>query len=322
MKFVIYLTVVCISVFVVAYLISIGFDKLTTEEVIIEDLNVSQDYEYPTTVLFLADQQRDSYGIDSFVYQLQNIKYKKLQPLETSLLIVDPENGDGELQFTKEQIKALHSNKKYIVAYMDIGEAENWRKYYKDLPKDIIGIENADWEDCFYVMFWSEVWKRITFNRIDMYLDLGYDGVYLDMIDVYEYWEKQGVKDAKKQAINFVKEISVRVKAKNPKYLVIVQNAVELLKEVDYIDYLDGVGAEDTFYVKDKKAPWQKNDLEYLDYAISKGKFVLAIDYSKKLNNRCNFVNKARVHKFVPFVAPRNLDSFVHFSCPQIGYKQ
>ena len=238
------------------------------------------------------------------------------------MLVVDPENGSGQLQFTKSQIKELHQNKKYVIAYIDIGEAENWRAYYKDMPKDIIGIENPDWKNCFYVAFWQPYWKQLTYDRVNTYLDQGYDGVYLDMIDVYEYWQKQGITSSKQDAINFVVEISNRVKARNSSLLVIPQNAVELLKEQDYINYIDGVGAEETFYSNDKKASWSSNDLEFLDYAISKGKFVLSIDYSTKLNNRCNFVNKALAHKFVPFVGPKDLDAFVHFNCDVIKYSQ
>ncbi|PIU22127.1 MAG: hypothetical protein COT14_02735 [Candidatus Diapherotrites archaeon CG08_land_8_20_14_0_20_30_16] len=322
MKFSIYALIICFLLFFGVYLVNLCIEKVTYEQVILEDTGIKQTNLYPTGYMFLADKQRDSYDIESFVYLLQNSNYDELKSLQTSLLVIDPENGDGELQFTNEQIKDLHSNKKYVIAYIDIGEAENWRSYYKNMPKDIIGIENPDWEDCFYVAFWQPYWKQLTYSRIANYLDNGYDGVYLDLIDVYEYWQEQGVKDAKQKAIDFVKDISVKVKAKNSNLLVIPQNALELLKENDYINYIDGIGAESTFYDTDKSASWSKWDLEYLDYAISKGRFVLSIDYSKKLNNRCNFVNKAKAHKFVPFVGPKDLDLFVHFSCPEIGYSQ
>jgi len=322
MRFTLFAVIIAAVLFLGYFAVNFAVEKLTYEEVILEDVNLPKSNLYPTGYMYLADQTIQNYGIKSFAYQLQDSSFDELKSLSTSLLVIDPEDGDGDLQFTKEQISEIKKNKKYVIAYIDIGEAENWRTYYDSMPKDIIGMENPDWEDCYYVAFWQPYWEQLTYDRINKYLDSGYDGVYLDMIDVYEYWQKQGISSAKQDAINFVIDISNKVKGRNSNLLVIPQNAVELLKEKDYINYIDGVGAEESFYYNDAKASWSKWDLEYLDYAISKGKFVLAIDYSKKLNNRCNFVNKAKAHKFTPFVSTKDLDTFVHFNCDSIKYSQ
>lgn len=44
-------------------------------------------------------------------------------------------------------------------------------------------------------MYWTKPWRDILFGQSDSYLDkvlaAGFDGVYLDVVDAYEYFEEQ-----------------------------------------------------------------------------------------------------------------------------------
>jgi cysteinyl-tRNA synthetase len=44
-------------------------------------------------------------------------------------------------------------------------------------------------------MYWTKPWRDILFGTEEAYLDqilaAGFDGVYLDVIDAYEYFEEQ-----------------------------------------------------------------------------------------------------------------------------------
>jgi cysteinyl-tRNA synthetase len=257
--------------------------------------------------------------ITSFVYQLQNEKFEELLAENVSLLIVDPENGDGELQFTKEQIKQFKESGKIVLAYISIGEAENWRKYWKKewdrKPPTWIGEEDPEWEDNFYVQYWNPEWKSIVFQRLDQILPIGYDGVYLDMVDAYDYWEEKGYKNTKDEMIKFVGEIRNKVKTINPDALIFPQNAVELLDSREYLALIDGIGVEDTFY-KDNKVPeWSEWDLSYLEKAIAANKTVLAVDYSTDPAIQCDFIKKSKEHGFIPYVSVRELDRIMHVNC-------
>ena len=80
---------------------------------------------------------------------------------------------------------------------MSIGEAEDYRYYWmpgwtEGYP-DWIVEENPDWTGNFKVKYWDPDWQEIIFGNDDSYLtkiiDSHFDGVYLDIIDAYEYFE-------------------------------------------------------------------------------------------------------------------------------------
>lgn len=82
---------------------------------------------------------------------------------------------------------------------MSIGEAEDYR-YYWQLEWDInppswIDKENPDWQGNYKVQYWNESWQNIIFGSDKSYLDkiieTGFDGVYLDIIDAFEYFENK-----------------------------------------------------------------------------------------------------------------------------------
>lgn len=85
-----------------------------------------------------------------------------------------------------------------VIAYMSIGEAENYRFYWKQDWKtgspSWLREENPEWPGNYAVRYWHPDWKKIIYGNSDAYLDrilaAGFDGVYLDKIDVFEYFEK------------------------------------------------------------------------------------------------------------------------------------
>ncbi|MCP4312909.1 MAG: hypothetical protein GY790_16730, partial [Bacteroidetes bacterium] len=108
---------------------------------------------------------------------------------------------DEDLPFTAEEIgqmkSKLNGGTRLLIAYMSIGEAEDYRFYWqeewsRDLPSWIDG-ENPDWEGNYKVRYWEEEWQAVIYGSQDSYLgkilDAGFDGVYLDIIDAYEYYE-------------------------------------------------------------------------------------------------------------------------------------
>ena len=84
-----------------------------------------------------------------------------------------------------------------IVAYMSIGEAEDYRYYWKPSWKinnpSFIVSSNPSWPGNYKVQYWDSTWQSIIFGNDDSYtkkiLSAGFDGVYLDIIDGYSYFE-------------------------------------------------------------------------------------------------------------------------------------
>jgi len=115
------------------------------------------------------------------------------------LLITDAFYDDA--LFTPADVEALRAKanggKRLVVAYMSIGEAEDYRYYWQDEwkkhPPSWMAEENPEWEGNYKVKYWEKEWQDIIFGNEDSYLqkilDAGFDGVYLDIIDAFEYFE-------------------------------------------------------------------------------------------------------------------------------------
>jgi cysteinyl-tRNA synthetase, unknown class len=103
--------------------------------------------------------------------------------------------------FTNAEITAMklknNGGSRLIISYMSIGEAEDYRYYWQDAwnsaQPEWIEVENPDWEGNYKVKYWNDDWKAIIYGNNDSYvkkiLDAGFDGVYLDIIDAFEYFE-------------------------------------------------------------------------------------------------------------------------------------
>ena len=97
--------------------------------------------------------------------------------------------------------------------------------------------------------------QRIVYDYLDKILAAGYDGVYLDIVDAYEYWgpgEPSGLDrpTAEWEMVRFVKSIAeyARVTRKHQGFEVFVQNAESLSVHSDYVRTVSGIGKEDLFY--------------------------------------------------------------------------
>ena len=84
-----------------------------------------------------------------------------------------------------------------VIAYLSIGEAEDYRYYWKEEydenpPEWMLG-ENPRWEGNYPVKYWDENWRDIIATGDGSYLSrilkAGFDGVYLDIVDAYETFE-------------------------------------------------------------------------------------------------------------------------------------
>ena len=104
--------------------------------------------------------------------------------------------------FKDEEIVQLKNKQndrsRLVVSYMSIGEAEDYRYYWNSSwehdPPDWLAGENPDWPGNYKVRYWNPAWQAIIYGSENAYLDkilnAGFDGVYLDIIDAFEYFEE------------------------------------------------------------------------------------------------------------------------------------
>jgi len=108
---------------------------------------------------------------------------------------------DDNIEFSPDEIALLknkaNGGKRLILSYMSIGEAEDYRYYWisswhENTPFWLEG-ENPHWQGNYKVRYWEPEWQNIIFGNDNAYLDkiinAGFDGVYLDIIDAFEYFE-------------------------------------------------------------------------------------------------------------------------------------
>ena len=85
-----------------------------------------------------------------------------------------------------------------IISYMSIGEAEDYRFYWQsdwEVGNPVwLDAENPNWKGNYKVRYWDKNWQAIIYGSDGAYLDKiiskGFDGVYLDIIDAFEYFEE------------------------------------------------------------------------------------------------------------------------------------
>jgi cysteinyl-tRNA synthetase, unknown class len=144
-------------------------------------------------------------------------------------------------------------------------------------------------------------------------LELGFDGVFLDRVDVYQEVGKR-CPDAEHRMVDFVVRLAAHARKKNPHFMVIVQNAEELLKHRRLIEAIDAVAKESLFlgWGPTRNAGNQsavRNSIRFLTLAKQAGRPVFVIDYARNRAAAESSRRKIEQLGFVPYIGPKALDA-------------
>ncbi len=269
-------------------------------------------------------------SVNSFLYQLQDIDLEAVGQTGYDLVVMDyAANGSGETAFNAAQIEALRNSPggpKIIISYMSIGESEDYRFYWNpdwDANNDgqpdegvpsWLDIQNPYWAGNYKVRYWDSTWQAVIFDYTDRLLDAGFDGAYLDIIDAYEYYEKQGRETAAQEMAEFVAAVAAHAHQRNPDFYIFPQNGAGLAEQIPtYLDSVAGIGQEDIYYGYEDDdqltPPEATTELEgYLDLFKNAGKLVLTVDYATTPAHIDDAYAKSQTKGYVPFVTVRDLD--------------
>lgn len=257
-----------------------------------------------------------AFSTDSrFVYVLQKVGIKQLLRADFDVAVVDPDDS----RLTSKNLVSLQGQGKKIIAYLSIGEAEDYRPYWKagwcaGSPA-FIDEENPDWDGNYKVKFWDRIWQDMIYNRLDEIVKTGYDGVYLDVVDAYQYYQCKGYVFASIEMINFVYSLSRRAKSLKEDFLIIPQNAEELSTDYAYLKSIDGIGREDIWFADDISVSKPETDLaiKYLLRIKQSGKFVFVICYAKNEMTKNKFLDFSKRYGFIPYIGNKELDTLEGF---------
>lgn len=269
-------------------------------------------------------------AINSWAYQIADVDPKKIAALPVDLVVIDyAADGDEETEFKPAQTAQMKrrpdGGTKKLISYMSIGEAEDYRYYWnKDWEKNQdrpawLDDVNPEWKGNYKVRYWDPDWQAIIMGSPGAYLDriiaAGFDGVYLDIIDAFEYWrdEKKERPTADTEMIAFVTEIANYARAQRPDFMIIPQNGEELLQDAGYRKVISAIGKEDIFYGKDGDAKVNSTDdveecLKNLAYATEANIPVLAVEYLKNAKQIADATQKLQEVGCCTYFGPRDLD--------------
>jgi cysteinyl-tRNA synthetase len=285
-----------------------------------------------------------------WAYMLQNDVAVEIEGTDFNVVVMDyTKDGtdDPAQRYTAAEMNALRDGgeTRVALAYLSIGEAEEYRYYFdprwtdeaaeggpdRDAPS-WLGKANADWEGNYRVQYWSEAWQQIVLGYVDKIIACGFDGAYLDIVDGFEYWgdEENGEgcrlseAEAAGRMIDFVKIIAAYVRAKDGDFIIIPQNGERILDydaTGEYLGAIDGIGVEDLYYneIAAIDAAETAERVRYLDEVLAAGKPVIVVDYVYAGSRDAvvdDFRARATAAGYFPYAAriDRELDGLVTFA--------
>ncbi|HUT99794.1 MAG TPA: MJ1477/TM1410 family putative glycoside hydrolase [bacterium] len=263
--------------------------------------------------------------VNDWVYQLVDVDLGELGASAFDLVVMDYSSDGTETgEWTAAEIDGLRDRggdqPKIALAYLSIGEAEDYRWYWQPDWEpgnpDWLGDENPDWPGNYLVRFWDPQWQAIVYAYLDKIIAQGFDGVYLDKLD--SCWDLEDEREsAPADMVAFAKAISDYGESKHNDFVCIVQNAAALADEFpEHPTNVDGIGQEELFFfATDDPRPEESGDDEgrlelegYLDLFLDAGGIVLTVDYCDDPTNVDCVYQRSGGRGYVPYCTTVELD--------------
>jgi cysteinyl-tRNA synthetase len=258
--------------------------------------------------------------VQDFLYQLQHADPDRIGDTAFDLAVVTL-STTGNSPDVIPALKNSPGGPKIVLCYMSIGQAENYRWYWQPdwekNPPQWLDVRDGVWAGDHWVHYWDPEWQRIIYGTPESYLDqilaLGFDGVYLDRVDAYWYYQDQGRETAAREMVDFILDFTQYARKKHPGFGVFPQNAEELgILFPDFMEAMTGIGVEDLYYGyprdhEPSPPAWTAEREGILDQWAAAGKLVLTIDYTARPQQIADAYFRSHSHGFIPYVTDRSL---------------
>ncbi len=299
---------------------------------------IAKAYWLRIAVILLGFYSLHAQSPTSFAYILQADSFAKTKPAAIERLaacerdwIVLDAAFNSDTSWDRADLDAVRQGQpgRKIIAYISIGEAEDYRPYWRKewgshgkltatAPK-WLDTENPEWKGNYIVKYWHREWQQLMLAAIDDAMTRGFDGVYLDIVDGFQTFEREG-KDFlddrmnpetkqtyRRDMIDWVKAIATRARAKNPAALVIPQNGSQLLAHQDFLETINAIGIEDLF-TNGNKLQSPADTREVLGHLKRmKQKPILLIEYPKTAERQALAKKLAHENNFIWLITDRQL---------------
>ena len=247
--------------------------------------------------------------VKSWHYQLQSIDPHAIAKSSADMVVIDYSGEDGP--FTRAQVELMRrkpdGSRRLVLAYMSIGEAENYRWYWARRSPAWLGPENPQWRGNYGVRFWHSDWQAIIFEYTDKILATGFDGVYLDKVDEFDELGHHA------EMVEFVDRIAGRAKSQRPDFLIVSQNGDALIADPKFRQAIDAFAREDLLY--GETVDGERNDadsirdsIQQLKSLTAEGKPVFVVEYPRDDDQAQTAWREIAEQNFIGLVARRALD--------------
>jgi uncharacterized protein (TIGR01370 family) len=216
-------------------------------------------------------------------------------------------------------IRPLLEQRKTVIGYISLGEAESYRDYYKEVEKERILLDkNPNWPDSRYVDVRDPRWtRRVVEELVPRMLHQGFQGIFIDTLDNPPELERRDpvkFKGMTAAAANLVKAI----RRHYPRIYIMLNRAYDILPAVE--GEIDSVLGESVYTEIDfakkayrlTEAKLYRQQVEMLQAARARQPKlrVYTLDYWKPddVAGVIRIYAEQRKNGFVPYVSVKELD--------------
>lgn len=255
--------------------------------------------------------------VNDFIVQYGNANLDAIGNTKYDLVIMD----DSSISSDKSKIEELkHSpgGEKLVIAYLCPSMASTYRYYWQSgwAPgtPEWIGASSA-WAGSYWVEYWDQRWQDIMFGSPDAYLDklmaLGFDGVFLDVVDAYWMWP--GRATAKQDMGDLVVAMTKYARKTNPNFIVLANGGDGLHDHQPFISSITGIVKESVYYgYSGDNTATPSSTTSYveanLDHFTLAGNMVFIIDFTQTQGQVDDFYQRALNKGYIPFGTVSSLD--------------
>ncbi|MEW6711251.1 MAG: endo alpha-1,4 polygalactosaminidase [Candidatus Riflebacteria bacterium] len=230
----------------------------------------------------------------------------KLLASGADLFVLDPD------AYNSAEIKELRNSNKIVFAYLSVGEAESYRKYYSEIASSgLIIDENPDWKENFAIKYWQKGWKDILLNYSKEILNKGFNGLFVDVVDAWQIYEGEVQIQRKIEMQKLLTEMGFFLKSRGLEKGIIIQNSHELLDDTILCSMIYGINQESLFasWASDFIDPqWQSEKIAALEKIRHQGKLVTTIEYTRERMAMARIRMKTSRFGFLPYFTVKELD--------------
>ena len=221
--------------------------------------------------------------------------------------------------YTNSEVTRAKRNK-WLLAYVNVGEAQKYEWYFEEAfrngPPAWALERNRRHPVNFRVLLDAPEWNTITLETINRVIEQGFDGVELDVLDVY--WNKVypggSSRENQAKAVKLACKIAKFARARVPSFKIVVNNASDLARKFpEYKTCVDATIGESVWWFntntpRDKQ--YTQFQLKFLAQNLKAGLKVLVMDKTVIPKDGAFVYRESKKRGWLPFVSDWYLSTF------------